>query len=127
VCTRAGILRGGSVATELRLEDLGRLRAESVEVTVSGVGESDVRALRHLSTAVVQSGRSVMFTVAPGEKVHQLVREALAAGGYLESVVPRRASLEEIYLDVIRPGAEPAPPERPSQPAPPAALVGGGR
>ena len=127
VCTRAGILRGGRVAAELQLEDLGRLRAEGVEVTVSGLRESDVQALRHRATAVVQSGRSVMFTVAPGESVHQLVREALAFGGYLESVVPRRASLEEIYLDVVRPAAEPEHSERPVQPARPAVLVGGGR
>ena len=122
VCTRAGILRNGCVATELCLADLGRLRAESVEVTVSGLRDREVQALHRLARSALRTGSSVLFTVAPGADVHELVRAALAAGGALESVVPRRVSLEEVYLDVIRPHAEPGPAAAAALPAVP---VGG--
>ncbi|HZL84999.1 MAG TPA: ABC transporter ATP-binding protein [Candidatus Krumholzibacteria bacterium] len=101
VCTRAGILRDGCVATELCLDDLTRLRAESVELTVSALDERDERRLALLAQSTLRAGRIVHFTVAPSE-AQELLQAALDAGGRLESMQPRRASLEDIYLEVAR-------------------------
>jgi ABC-2 type transport system ATP-binding protein len=102
VCTRAGILRDGCVARELSLEDLGRLQSKSVEVAVSGVPDAVVRELQAQAFSVIHAPGSVLFTVAPGEPVRDLLQATLAAGGNVESIVPRRVSLEEIYLDATR-------------------------
>ncbi len=116
VCTRAGILRDGRVATELCLDDLTRLRAESVELTVSALDERDVRRLGLLAHATLRSGRNVHFTVAPAE-AQELLQAALDAGGHLESMQSRRASLEDIYLEVAR-RTSPAAASRPRDSVP---------
>ena len=113
VCTRAGILRDGRLETELRLEDLSRLRAESVELTLSGLEERDVRRLGLLARSALRAGSHVIFTVGPGE-VQELVHAALEAGGRVESLVPRRVSLEDIYLEVSRRAEAPAAAPLPS-------------
>jgi len=103
VCTRAGVLRAGRIASEIRLDDLSRLRSECVEVTLSGLDDSAVRELQALADATVRISGGVLFNVAPGEPVHRLVQAGLARGGGLQSVVPRRASLEDMYLDADEP------------------------
>jgi ABC-2 type transport system ATP-binding protein len=102
VCTRAGILREGHVVRELSLEELGRLQSESVEVEVSGLPDALVRRLQARARSVIRAAGSILFTVAPGEDVRDLVQATLTAGGNVESIVPRRVSLEEVYLDTTR-------------------------
>jgi ABC-2 type transport system ATP-binding protein len=102
VCTRAGILREGRVVRELSLEELGRLQSESVEVEVSGLPDALVRRLQARARSVIRAAGSILFTVAPGEDVRDLVQATLTAGGNVESIVPRRVSLEEVYLDTTR-------------------------
>jgi ABC-2 type transport system ATP-binding protein len=98
VCNRAGMLRGGRLARELRVQDLGSLQAHSVEVLASGLGDDTVRRLAGLARATLRSGGSVLFTVSPGTPARELVQAVLAQGGELQSVTPRRASLEEVFL-----------------------------
>jgi ABC-2 type transport system ATP-binding protein len=105
VCTRAGILRAGKLERELRLDDLGRLGAQSVEVVARGLDATMRERLEARVAATVRTGGSTLFTVAPGLPLHALVSEIIAVGGILESVAPRRASLEEIYV-----GATSSPP-----------------
>lgn len=100
VCTRAGVLRDGRIEAELRLEDLSRLRSESVEVTLSGLRERDVRRLSVLARSTRSVGESQLFLVSPAE-TQELVHMALEAGATIEALVPRRPSLEDVYLDVV--------------------------
>jgi ABC-2 type transport system ATP-binding protein len=100
VCTRAGILRAGRIASEIRLDDLGSLRSDSVEVTLSALSAESISELEPLAHSTVQLSGGVLFNVAPGEPVHRLVQMGLAFGGRLESVAPRRVSLEDMYIHV---------------------------
>jgi ABC-2 type transport system ATP-binding protein len=98
VCTRAGILRRGTIDRTLRLDDLGRLGAASVEVHAAGLAPQVAANLKPLARHVVQTGPSWLFTVAPGTPLRELMQGILAAGGDVQSVVPRRTSLEEVFL-----------------------------
>jgi ABC-2 type transport system ATP-binding protein len=109
VCTRAGILRQGTIERTLRIDDLGRLGAASVEVQASGLAPHAAAALRTLARQVVQTGSSWLFTVAPGTPLRELVQGILAAGGDVQAVAPRRASLEEIFLSGKSAAATAAP------------------
>lgn len=100
VCTRAGILRAGRIASEIRLDDPGSLRSEAVEVTLSRLNDDAVSDLEALARSTVHLSGGVLFNCAPGEPVHRLVQMGLARGGRLESVTPRRVSLEELYIHV---------------------------
>jgi ABC-2 type transport system ATP-binding protein len=107
VCTRAGILRDGVVERELRLEELGRLGAESVEVQVRGLDATVVERLASRARGTLRNGDSVLFTTAPGAATQELVAAVIGAGGTLESLVPRRSSLEEIYVATTAAGRVP--------------------
>ena len=107
VCTRAGMLRRGTIERTLRLDDLGRLGAASVEVQAAGLAPQAAAKMKSLARQVVQTGSSWLFTVAPGTPLRELMQGILAAGGDVQSVVPRRASLEEVFLSTAG-QAEPA-------------------
>lgn len=98
VCTRAGMLREGRLAHELRLDDIGALGANDVEIQATGLDEDAVRRLGGLVRAVTRNGRRVMFTVSPGGPVQDVVAAIQAAGGVLDALVPRRPSLEEVLV-----------------------------
>ena len=118
VCTRAGILRQGTIERTLRLDDLGRLGAASVEVQAVGLAPHAAAGLKPLARHVVQTGPTWLFTVAPGIPLRELVQGILAAGADVQSIVPRRASLEEVFLgstvppaSVVAPANQPVPVE----------------
>ncbi len=98
VCTRAGMLREGRLACELRLDDLASLGAQSVEVQAAGLEGRAVERLGALATQVTRAGSRVLFNVAPGRATQELVAAIAAAGGTLEAVVPRRPSLEDVLV-----------------------------
>ena len=106
VCTRAGMLRDGTLAHELRLDDIGALGTSDVEIQATGLDEAAVRRLSAGARAVTRNGRRVMFTVPAGRPVQDLVTGIQSAGGVLDALVPRRPSLEEVLLQA---GAFPAP------------------
>jgi len=103
VCTRAGMLRDGVVARELRLDDLSSLATQVVEVQARGLEPATVDALERGAERVVRHGSSTFFVVAPGRPAQELVRAILGAGGSLDAVVPRRPSLEDILVAAAPP------------------------
>ena len=113
VCTRAGILRQGTIERTLRIDDLGRLGAASVEVQAAGLTPQAAARLKSLARHVVQTGPTWLFTVAPGTPLRELVQGILAAGADVQSVVPRRASLEEVFLGSPVPAASVTVPQQP--------------
>lgn len=124
VCTRAGILRDGRLEREVRLDEVQRLGAECVEVQASGLDAEAVRALGARARTAAQSGNRLLFSVAPGPALHELVQAILARGGMLEAVTPRRTSLEELFVST-RSAPAPAGPVPPPAAAPPAPAAAG--
>jgi len=109
VCTRAGILAGGRIARELHLDELPRLGAAGVEITVAHLVDEQVQRLQPRALATVHAGNQVLFTVAPGAPAQEFIRAVLQFNGRIESVVPRRVSLEKIYIETAEPAPETPP------------------
>ena len=111
LCNRVAIVRRGRVVYEGSLAELKAgaatrytLRAADVEtarrvaLTVAGIGE------------VTRDGGELAFTA--GEDAVAALTVALGRAGVgFTALVPRTASLEELFLDLTE-GAEPAPPPR---------------
>jgi ABC-2 type transport system ATP-binding protein len=108
VCTRAGILRDGRLDREMRLEELGRFGAQHVEVLSRGLNDAALERLAARATVATRTGSSVLFVVPAGIALHALVSDVIAAGGVLESVTPRRASLEEVFVGGTQAASSPA-------------------
>lgn len=123
VCTRAGILAGGRIARDLHLDELHRIGAEAVEITVAHLVDEHVQRLEPQALASVRSGSQVLFTLRPGAPAQEFMRAVLQFNGRIESVVPRRVSLEKVYIETAGPAHEP----RADAPAPPALAPAGRR
>jgi ABC-2 type transport system ATP-binding protein len=81
VCDRVCILREGKVVVEGKISELLHADARRSEVTI------------------IEPGGEVVVTEAEGDDaVRALLERALASGARIESVTPKRESLEEIFV-----------------------------
>ena len=126
VCTRAGILSGGCIARDLHLDELHRVGAEAVEITVTHLVDEQVQRLEPQSLASVRTGNQVLFTLRPGAPAQEFLRAVLQCNGRVESVVPRRVSLEKVYIESAGAGREPRA-DTPAGPVPPPLAPAGRR
>jgi hypothetical protein len=107
------MLRDGVIAHELRIDDL-TAAAQSVEVQARGLADAAVARLGAGAERVVRQGTATLFVVAPGRAAQDLARGVLDAGGTLDGLMPRRASLEDALVAL---GALPATPGAGASPA----------
>jgi ABC-2 type transport system ATP-binding protein len=100
VCDRVAIIVGGRILSEGRLADLVSEKVLFTEVTVSGVAATELGALGESLTA--QAGRTLLkvFDEPNIEAVLDLVR---ARRGKVHSLIPRTQTLEDIFVDMVKP------------------------
>jgi ABC-2 type transport system ATP-binding protein len=98
VCDRVSILVGGLVA---RQGTLGELTAQSREYRIKARGSLDaVRArISELGGRLIDG--EIAVSGHDAEKVNGLIDALRAQGVLIESVVPRRFSLEDVFVDTL--------------------------
>ena len=99
ICDRVGILNKGELRAVGRVSDLLGARVTHWEVAFSGLAPD---SLPGLSRVVSREGREVLGVCQDEEEMHVLVRAILERGGSLQSVVPQRERLEDIFLREIQ-------------------------
>jgi ABC-2 type transport system ATP-binding protein len=100
ICDRVAIIVGGRILSQGRLANLVSEKVLFTEVTVSGVAEADLAALGESLTT--QAGRTLLkvFDEPKIEAVLDLVR---ARRGRVHSLIPRTQTLEDIFVDMVKP------------------------
>jgi ABC-2 type transport system ATP-binding protein len=69
---------------------------------VSSGSPADLTAAGHVQVRYLEDGREVVLeTDEPTALLHRLTGEALASGRVLDGLEVRRASLEDVYLDLV--------------------------
>jgi ABC-2 type transport system ATP-binding protein len=101
ICDRVGIVVRGRLRTVGRLEDLLAGGRRGYEVALSGVGEGFVP---DPATVIARSASSLLLRTPSLEDAEAVARAARAAGGRLVSLVPARATLEDVFLEELRAG-----------------------
>jgi ABC-2 type transport system ATP-binding protein len=101
ICDRVGILISGRLISVGRLDELLAEKVESVEITAESLSESDLDDLRERASRVLVSGEKVMIVVESFEDGHEIQRKILNRGGRVLSVVPRRKTLEEHFMEEL--------------------------
>ena len=96
VCDRVVIISEGRVVREGRLRDLMDASPE-YELTVAGDLSSVAASLDRLNATV--SGASIRVATIQLDRVNQVIDVLRAAGIAIESVRPRRVSLEDIFVE----------------------------
>jgi ABC-2 type transport system ATP-binding protein len=98
LCDRVVILRAGEVVVAGTVNELVQLSATMTELTLRGIDESLRSALTARAKLLRHMGDEIALEVEGEALVAELVTQALGAGGKLVSAVPRKDSLEDLFV-----------------------------
>jgi ABC-2 type transport system ATP-binding protein len=100
ICDRVAIIVSGRMLSLGRLSDLVSETVLFTEVTVSGVAECDLASLgESLST---QAGRTLL-KVCDEPNIEAVLALVRAQHGKVHSLIPRTRTLEDIFVDMVKP------------------------
>ena len=100
ICDRVGILVGGTLRAQGRVEDLVRHDAEdSFDVVVTGLVGDSVPTLKPLALRIVQQGKQCLMAFPSRCNLEEVLSHVRRAGGAVVSVTPHKRSLEDIFLE----------------------------
>ncbi|MGD0675233.1 MAG: ABC transporter ATP-binding protein [Polyangiaceae bacterium] len=98
LCDRVCILKKGEVVLSGSLGDLLAAKRRRKEIALSGVSERLRLALAPLATAARATGDALVLEVEGDAEVRAVVEQAFAEGARLQSVTPKRESLEDLFV-----------------------------
>ena len=96
VCHRVSIIHKGKLQVMGTVDDL--LAGERTEITV--VGAAAAKALAEKIPGTIEAADRAIVSVAAGE-VAEALAIAQGAGGTIVSVIPKRRSLEDIFVEIV--------------------------
>jgi ABC-2 type transport system ATP-binding protein len=98
LCDRVCILRQGEIVVAGALRDLLSAGNRHSEVTVGGASKGLRDALATIASATREVGDLLVMDVKGDDAVRDVVQRALADGARLESVTPKRETLEDLFV-----------------------------
>ena len=98
ICDRVAIVREGKVVDEGTLTELLEPAGLQVDLELESVDEAIASELETLATETTQEPDVLRLTVANDGSVEQVLERALAGGARVRSVIPRRETLEKLFL-----------------------------
>jgi ABC-2 type transport system ATP-binding protein len=98
LCDRVCILRKGEVVVAGALRDLLAEGKRRSEVTIGGASEVLRSALAPIARVTRAVGDVIVMEVEGDAAVREVVQRALAEGARLDSVAPKRETLEDLFV-----------------------------
>jgi ABC-2 type transport system ATP-binding protein len=103
LCDRVGIIWQGRLVKTGRLDQLLSEKVESVELTVTGLDPGFRPEVAALATNVVEREDKLLFSFQEESTAEQGLKLCIARGGRILSFVPQRKSLEQVFMDEVKP------------------------
>ncbi len=99
MCDRVCILKKGEVVVSGSIADLlGGAASQRFEVTVSHVSETLAAELASMGIETREMGTGIGFEVDGDETLRVVLGKVLAAGARLNGVLPKRETLEDLFV-----------------------------
>ena len=98
LCDHVCILRKGEVVAGGAMKDLLAAGARRTELTLVDVPEGAIAELSALAESAQRHGPSLVLDVQGDEAVRKVLERALARGLRIESLIPKRETLEDIFV-----------------------------
>ncbi|HEX8796778.1 MAG TPA: ABC transporter ATP-binding protein [Polyangiaceae bacterium] len=98
LCDRVCILRRGEVVVSGDLREILEAGKRRSEITIGGASEALRKSLGEQAHAVRAMGDRLVMEVEGDAAVRDVVTRALAEGARLESVTPKRETLEDVFV-----------------------------
>lgn len=99
ICDRVGIMLDGKIIEEGKLKDLVSERIHYIEIEFSALHSPQLA-----KGEIISSGELNMIRVSDEKEAEKMVKTIIEKGGKIHSLVPRKGTLEEIFLEKIRKG-----------------------
>lgn len=103
LCDRVGIIWKGRLKKMGRLDQLLTEKVESVEMIVDGLPSQTVSEVSILAAKVMQLGKKILFSFSDTTSAEKSLVLCLNKGGRIVSYLPQRRSLEQVFLEEVRP------------------------
>ena len=100
ICDRVAILVGGRILSQGCLTDLISEKILFTEIVVSGVGEQDLAP--HGEPLSAQAGRTLL-KVYEEDRIPAVLDLVRDRKGKVHSLIPRTQTLEDVFVDMVRP------------------------
>jgi len=98
ICDRVGLLLGGRLREEGRLEDLLAAGARAVDVVAEAIPERLALELSQRADRVLPKGTGLALTFGDESEADRAVAALAAAGARIVSVARHRESLEDLFM-----------------------------
>ena len=98
LCDRLCILRKGEIVVSGSLADLLGASGHRFEVTLRGGNGALAGELAAMKLAPREMGRGMTFEVEGDAQLRAVLERALAAGASVEAVMPKRETLEDVFV-----------------------------
>ncbi|HEX3770166.1 MAG TPA: ABC transporter ATP-binding protein [Polyangiaceae bacterium] len=98
LCDRVCILRQGRVVVAGTLRELLVQKKRRSEVTIAGASDALRSQLAPVAATLREAGGTLVLEVEGDDAVRSVVERVLAEGARLESVTPKRETLEDLFV-----------------------------
>ena len=98
VCDRVALLKDGKVQQIASIDELVGPGVQSVEVVLEGLSAPAIAEIG-FGEPIARSNERVTFELETPDRANALVRAALEQGAHVVSLIPRRESLEQLFVD----------------------------
>lgn len=98
ICDRVGIMLGGRLREQGRLEELLTARSRAVEVTAEKVPEDLGERLKAVAVRSVPKGDGLALSFSDEGAADDAVGALVASGARIVQVTPHRETLEELFM-----------------------------
>src|SRR5262249_28579456 len=98
LCDAVCILRKGEVVAKGTIAELVDQGVRRSEIALTGVDDALAAELEALASSIQRIGRTLAIEVEGDPALKTALERALASGARVESVVPKRETLEDIFV-----------------------------
>jgi ABC-2 type transport system ATP-binding protein len=98
ICDRVAILNRGRLSASGELTTLLSPKVKDWEVVVTGLSKESVEALRPHASKFIDRERDVLLVLPSEDLVREVLRRVAAENATLDSLTPRRETLEEYFI-----------------------------
>ncbi|MFQ5780557.1 MAG: ATP-binding cassette domain-containing protein [Nitrospiria bacterium] len=102
ICDHVGIIIKGHLRNVGSLEEMLNPKVKSIEVCLRGLPEGKIHSLDPLSKSITTRGEESLISLSNEEALSKLIQWTEQQGGKIVSIVPRRETLEDIFMEEIR-------------------------
>jgi len=99
ICDRVAIIVNGQIVNQGRLQDLISEKILFTEITLSGINTDN---LKDFGEIISSTGGKILLKVVNEDNIERVIGIVQAQKGKIHSLIPRTATLEDLFVDMVK-------------------------